>query len=171
MTLEKMSMKELLALYNRIADKHAGPKTFGTRAKLVARIRQAAAAKNLNLIDPNKPQTIAVATGTAAPRGGAPKVSGTPQTKSGGKGVGYLARAILMDPAGYPHALIAKLVNAQIDGAAATDKSIRWYANDMRKKGVDVPPRGRLHPAMMDEVQSEDAMSTATVVQPAPFED
>jgi hypothetical protein len=38
MNLEDMPSKELLALHNRIADKPAGPKTFATRSKLVARI-------------------------------------------------------------------------------------------------------------------------------------
>ena len=42
MKLEEMPTKELLALHNRIADKPAGPKTFATRAKLVARIEQIA---------------------------------------------------------------------------------------------------------------------------------
>jgi len=28
------------------------------------------------------------------------------------------------------------MVNAQVDGTAATDKNFRWYANDMCKKGI-----------------------------------
>lgn len=49
MKLEEVPTKELLALHNRIADKPAGPKTFATRTKLVARIEQIAAGKNINL--------------------------------------------------------------------------------------------------------------------------
>ena len=45
MKLEEMPTKELLDLHNRIADKPAGPKTFATRTKLVARIEQIAADK------------------------------------------------------------------------------------------------------------------------------
>lgn len=48
-----------------------------------------------------------------------------------------------MDPAGYPHAVIAEMVNAQIEGAQASAKSVRWYAHDMRKKGTAVPERQR----------------------------
>ena len=48
-----------------------------------------------------------------------------------------------MDPAGYPHAVIAEMVNAQIEGAQASAKSVRWYAHDMRKKGAAVPERQR----------------------------
>jgi len=45
MKLEQMSMKDLLALHNEIADKPSGPKTFSTRGKLVARIGQIAGAQ------------------------------------------------------------------------------------------------------------------------------
>lgn len=44
-----------------------------------------------------------------------------------------------MDPMGYPHALIASMVNAPIPGATATNKSVRWYASKMRKDGINVP--------------------------------
>jgi hypothetical protein len=51
------------------------------------------------------------------------------------------------------------MVNAQIEGAAATAKSVRWYANDMRKKGIEVLPRQKARPA--------DALSTVQVVESA----
>lgn len=59
MKLEEVPTKELLALHNRIADKPAGPKTFATRTKLVARIEQVAADKNIDLASfgqPKKPK-------------------------------------------------------------------------------------------------------------------
>jgi hypothetical protein len=58
------------------------------------------------------------------------------EPKPRGKGVGQLARMLLMDPSGYPHALIAMMVNQQIEGATATDKSVRWYAAKIREDGV-----------------------------------
>ncbi|NTT26279.1 hypothetical protein [Pseudomonas aeruginosa] len=164
MKLEDMPTKELLALHNRIADKPAGPKTFATRTKLVARIEQAAADKNIDLASfgqPKKPKATAKRTQPKADAVEAPEAT---EKKPQGKGIGALARAILMDPAGYPHGLIAAMVNAQVDGAACTDKSVRWYANDMRKKGIEVPPRQKHHPADMDEEQSAEALSTVTVV-------
>ncbi|WP_242877942.1 hypothetical protein [Stenotrophomonas maltophilia] len=164
MKLEDMPTKELLALHNRIADKPAGPKTFATRAKLVARIEQIAAAREIDLASlgqPKKPKATATRAQQKADVAEAPEAA---EKKSQGKGVGALARAILMDPAGYPHALIAAMVNAQVDSAACTDKSVRWYANDMRKKGIEVPPRRKQHPADMDEQQSAEALSTVTVV-------
>lgn len=164
MKLEDMPTKELLALHNRIADKPAGSKTFATRGKLVVRIEQIAAAKEIDLASlgqPKKPKATATRTQPKADVAEAPEAA---EKKSQGKGIGALARAILMDPAGYPHALIAAMVNAQVDGAAATDKSVRWYANDMRKRGVEVPPRQKHHPADMDEEQSAEALSTVAVV-------
>lgn len=164
MKLEDMPTKELLALHNRIADKPAGPKTFATRGKLVDRIEQIAAAKDIDLDSLGQPKKPKATAKRAQPKADAVEASEATEKKSQGKGIGALARAILMDPAGHPHALIAEMVNAQIAGAAATAKSVRWYANDMRKKGVEVPPRQKHHPADMDEEQSAEALSTVTVV-------
>jgi len=154
MKLEEMLTKELLVLHNRIADKPAGPKTFATRAKLVARIEQVAADKNIDLASFGQPKKPKATTQRAEPRAEvteAPEVTKTidliPETAtekaSRGKGVGALARLLLMDPAGTPHAGIAAEVNRRITGAQATAKSVRWYANQMRKQGIEVPPRQR----------------------------
>ena len=168
MKLEEMPTKELLALHNQIADKPAGPKTFATRTKLVARIEQVAADKNIDLVSFGQPKKPKAAAQRAEPKAEATEAPDATEKKPRGLGVGALARAILMDPAGHPHALIAEMVNAQIEGAAATAKSVRWYANDMRKRGVDVPPRQKHHQADMDEEQSADALRTVRVVEPAP---
>lgn len=168
MKLEEMPTKELLALHNRIADKPAGPKTFATRAKLVARIEQIAADKNVDLASSGQPKKPKATARRAEPKSEAAEMPEATEKKPRGLGVGALARAILMDPAGHPHALVAYMVNAQIEGAAATAKSVRWYANDMRKKGVEVPSRQKHHPADMDEEQSVEALSTVRVIQPAP---
>lgn len=165
MKLDDIPTKELLALHNRIADKPAGPKTFATRGKLVARIEQIAEAKNIDLASFGQPKRPKATKERAQPRAEATEAT---ENKPQGKGIGALARAILMDPAGFPHALVAEMVNAQIEGATATAKSVRWYANDMRKKGVEVPPRQKHHPADMDEEQSAEALSTVRVVEPAP---
>lgn len=171
MKLEDMPTKELLELHNRIADKPAGPKTFATRSKLVARIEQIAEAKSIDLSSSGQPKKPKATAQRAEPKAEAPEAPETTEKKPRGLGVGSLARAILMDPAGHPHALIAEMVNAQIAGAAATAKSVRWYANDMRKRGVEVPPRQKHHPADMDEEQSAEALRTVRVVEPAPSDD
>jgi hypothetical protein len=168
MKLDDIPTKELLDLHNRIADKPAGPKTFATRGKAVARIEQIAEAKNIDLASFGQPKKPKAAEQRAQPRADVADAPEATEKKPHGKGIGALARAILMDPAGFPHALVAEMVNAQIEGAAATPKSVRWYANDMRKKGVEVPPRQKHHPADMDEEQSAEALSTVRVVEPAP---
>lgn len=144
MKLEEMPTKDLLALHNRIADKPAGPKTFATRGKLVARIEQIAEAKNIDLASLGQPKKPKAAEQRTQPKTEFIEATEATEKKPHGKGIGALARAILMDPAGYPHALVAEMVNAQIEGAAATAKSVRWYANDMRKKGVNVPKRDKV---------------------------
>lgn len=164
-----MSTKDLLVLHNRIANKPAGLKTFATRGKLVTRIEAIAADKNIDLASFGRPQQPEAAIPSTQPQTKAiENPDAQPETVQAmrGKGIGALARQILMDPAGHPHRLIAAMVNAQLDGAQATDKSVRWYANDMRKKGIEVPPRQKAHPADMDAEQSAEAMKTVRVVEP-----
>lgn len=174
MKLETTTMKDLLALHNRIAEKTAGPKTFATRGKLVARIGQIAEAKNIDLTSFGQRKPPEAAIKRAQPRieaAEATRVRPDEAKKPAGKGIGTLAREILMEPMGYPHALIAAMVNAQIEGAAATAKSVRWYASDMRKRGLDVPPRAKVHPAYMDEEQSAEWLKSVRVVESAPSDD
>jgi hypothetical protein len=149
MSLEAKSMKELLALHNELAAKPAGPKTFSTKAKLLDRIRALQAAP---VASKKKP--------SAKPRAAAKK-----QQAKTGRGVGELARELLLDPRGYPHALIAAVVATEIEGAACTAASVRWYANEMRKKGVEVPDRARVFPAQMDERQSAEWLRTVKLVK------
>ena len=160
-------MKNQLALHNRVADKPPGAKIFATRGKLVARIEAIAADKNINVASFRRPQQPKAAVpstqlqteATESPDA-QPKTMKTPR----GKGIGALARLFLMDTAGYPHALIAAMVNAQIDDAQATDKSERWYADEMRKKGIEVPSRQKGHPTDMDAEHSAEAMKIAQVI-------
>ncbi|HCE6772233.1 TPA: hypothetical protein NHP28_003307 [Pseudomonas aeruginosa] len=146
MNLQEMSTKDLLALHNQIADKAAGPKTFATRGKLLDRIESVAAAKNIDLASFGQPKAAEVTEPRAQPQADVTEATEAPtetEKKPVGKGIGRLARELLMDPAGYPHAVIAEMVNAQIEGAQASAKSVRWYAHDMRKKGAVVPERQR----------------------------
>ena len=147
MNLQEMSTKDLLALHNQIADKAAGPKTFATRGKLLDRIGSIVEAKNIDLASFGQPQAAEVTEPHAQPQADVTEATEAPtetEKKPSGKGIGRLARELLMDPAGYPHAVIAEMVNAQIEGAQASAKSVRWYAHEMRKKGAAVPERQRV---------------------------
>lgn len=167
MKLQNMTTKELLAMHNTIADEPAGPKTFATKTKLIARIESIAKAKMLDIRSPGRAtqaevpeqptQPQVTLTETAAAQPGA-------EAKASGKGVGRLARQILLDPAGYPHALIAEMVNVQIEGTKASAKSVRWYAHDMRKNGMDVPKRQKVHAAYMNEQESEEWLKSVIAV-------
>jgi len=142
-----MTFKDLLALYNSMSEKQAGPKTFASRARMIERIRKLAADKNVDLASLRQATSAEVAEQRAQPQAEATEATDAPaetEKKPSGKGIGRLARELLMDPAGYPHALVAEMVNAQIEGAQATAKSVRWYAHDMRKKGIEVPERRRV---------------------------
>ena len=147
MNLQEMSTKDLLALHNQIADKAAGHKTFATRGKLLDRIGSIVEAKNIDLASFGQPQAAEVTEPHAQPQADVTEATEAPtetEKKPSGKGIGRLARELLMDPAGYPHGVIAEMVNAQIEGAQASAKSVRWYAHDMRKKGAAVPERQRV---------------------------
>lgn len=147
MNLQEMSTKDLLALHNQIADKAAGPKTFSTRGKLLERIGSIVEAKNIDLASFGQRTEPEVTEPHAQPQADATETTEAPtetEKKPSGKGIGRLARELLMDPAGYPHGVIAEMVNGRIEGAQASAKSVRWYAHDMRKKGAVVPERQRV---------------------------
>lgn len=165
MNLQEMSTKNLLALHNRVADKPAGPKTFATRGKLIARIKSIAAAGNIDLASFGQPETVEAVEQRAEPQADAAEATDANKKKRG-IGVGELARRLLMAPAGYPHSLIAEMVNAEIPGAAATAKSVRWYACKMRKDGAQVPERQKAFPTEMDAEQSAEWLAGVRVVEP-----
>lgn len=152
MKLEDISMKDLLIMRNKISDKPAGPKTFSTRDKLVGRIKAIIVNKNIDLAGlwPRSAAEMTTPGGSAKAETAEASDALLPGKMRRDKGVGALARQLLLDPEGHPHKLIAAMVNAQLDGARATDNSIRWYANDMRKKGIDVPARKKTRSAHID---------------------
>lgn len=147
MNLQEMTMRDLLDLHNRVADKAAGPKSFSTKAKLVARIESVAAAKNIDLASFGQATAAEVTEPRAQPQADVTETADAPtetEKKPSGLGIGRLARELLLDPAGTSHAEIAARVNAAIPGAKASAKSVSWYAHDMRKKGTAVPERQRV---------------------------
>lgn len=144
MKLQEMSTKDLLGLHNTLADTPAGPKSFATKTKLIARIESIVADKNLNLASFEQPKTAPAVEPHTQPQAEANETADAPpgvKKAPAGKGIGRLACELLLDPAGYPHADIAEMVNTNIEGARATAKSIRWYACRMRKDGAEVPKR------------------------------
>jgi len=144
--LEDMNSKELLALHNSLAPKPAGPKTFATKAKLLDRIRSLQATQEASKKAP----------------GAKPKA---PKKKPTGPTVGELARALLMDKRGLPCALIADLVNREVKGASCSPGSVRWYAAEMRKKGIDVPDRAEKFAAELNEEEAAEWLASVKLIK------
>lgn len=60
-----------------------------------------------------------------------------------GKGVGRLAERLIVENPDWTYTAIAAEVNRRIKGAKASEKSVRWYASRMRRRGDDAPLRRR----------------------------
>lgn len=60
-----------------------------------------------------------------------------------GKGIGKLAERLIVEHPDWTYAAVAAEVNRLVDGAKASEKSVRWYASRMRRRGEDVPLRRR----------------------------
>lgn len=75
----------------------------------------------------------------------APKPSKPPRAaaSSRGRGIGKLAEQLIVEHPDWTYRRIAEEVNAQIEGARASEKSVRWYASRMRRGGKDAPDRRR----------------------------
>lgn len=162
MSLQEMSMKGLLELHNTLAEKKANPKSFSTKAKLIARIESLQAARGAATAETEASPDAAPTKAPKATRKKKEKKEAAPR----GIGVGALARELIMRPEGYPYQLIAEMVNRQLKGASATPQSVRWYAAKMRKDGADVPERAKAFPAEMDAEQSKEWLDSVKVVKP-----
>jgi hypothetical protein len=84
----------------------------------------------------------------STPFGSARFGPGTPRplqttVSSRGRGIGKLAEHLIAEHPDWPYRRLAEEVNARIEGATASEKSVRWYASRMRKRGQIVPTRRR----------------------------
>lgn len=79
---------------------------------------------------PPRPST---AFGSARSRPKPPKL---PQAAvpSRGKGIGRLAERLIVEHPDWTYRRMAEEVNARIEGARASEKSVRWYASRMRRR-------------------------------------
>ncbi|WP_222910017.1 hypothetical protein [Pseudomonas sp. DNDY-54] len=168
MDLRQKTSAELLEIYNNLAEKKAGPKTFASRAKLIERITKLAEPQGVDLTTFRQSEVVEVPDEHIEPQADRTETpeDQTETKKKRGRGVGELARLILMDPMGYPYKLIAAMVNAEISGATASSKSIAWYASKMRKAGIEVPERKKTFSADMDEKESAEWLQGVKVVSP-----
>ena len=66
-----------------------------------------------------------------------PRAPNPPRTTvaSRGRGIGRLAELLIVEHPDWTYRRVAEEVNARIEGAHASEKSVRWYASRMRKTG------------------------------------
>jgi hypothetical protein len=117
MKLQEMSTKSLLELHNSIAEAPAGPKSFTTKAKFIARIESIAVAGNVDLASFRQAKTPVAAEQDMQPQADATETTDAARKAEKtptGKGIGCLARELLLDPAGYPHAVVAEMVTDEL---------------------------------------------------------
>lgn len=88
---------------------------------------------------PSRPSTPF---GSARSGPGVPK---SPQAaaSSRGRGIGKFAEQLIVEHPDWTYRRIAQEVNGRIEGATASEKSVRWYASKMRQRGDGVPHRRR----------------------------
>ena len=62
---------------------------------------------------------------------------------SRGRGIGRLAEQLIVEHPDWAYRRIAEEVNGRIKGATASEKSVRWYASTMRRRGEKTSPTSR----------------------------
>lgn len=68
----------------------------------------------------------------------------SPATASSrGRGIGKLAEQLIVELPDWTYRRIGEEVNRQIEDATASEKSVRWYASRIRKRGETIPHRKR----------------------------
>lgn len=74
-----------------------------------------------------------------------PSASKPPQAaaSSRGNGIGRLAERLIVEHPDWTYRRIAEEVNARIEGAHSSEKSVRWDASRMRRRGDSAPGRRR----------------------------
>lgn len=62
---------------------------------------------------------------------------------SRGRGIGKLAERMIVEHPDWTYRRIAEEVNRLLEGAKASEKSVRWYASKMRRRGIEGTARVR----------------------------
>ncbi len=86
---------------------------------------------------PPRPSTT-FGSATSAPTPSKPPRAAAP---SRGRGIGRLAEQLIVEHPDWTYRCIAEEVNRRIEGATTSEKSVRWYASKMRKRGDMAPSR------------------------------
>jgi len=82
---------------------------------------------------PPRPST-AFGSATSAPK---PPKQPRAAASSRGRGIGKLAERLIVEHPDWTYRHIAEEVNARVEDAHASEKSVRWYSHRMRRAGVE----------------------------------
>ena len=168
--LMEMSTAELVELHNSLGpERPATAKTFAAKAKLIERIKGLLAARSERTdtaaaVVAEATEPTAAATEDAAPTADAESsataaevTAPTEPKKPRGMGVGKMARELILAHPDKSYREISEMVRAAIPGSNTTEHSVRWYANDMRKKGVAGTSRAKAKKEKPSEAAVEAA--------------
>lgn len=136
---KKPSAKELPLVKRRVSALLEKTEANGcTPGETDAAIRKARELVRQYKLDPGAFRWPPAPSTTADAPTSAPKSSKKPRTSASGRGrgIGRLAERLIVEHPNWTYRRIAEGVNARIEGARTTEKSVRWYASQMRKKGV-----------------------------------
>lgn len=86
---------------------------------------------------PPRPSTIFGSATSSPSASKPPRAAGSGR----GKGIGRTAEALIVAHPDWTYSAIATEVNRLVEGAHASEKSVRWYASRMRRRGEVVPLR------------------------------
>lgn len=112
--------------------------TAGEAAAALAKAEELMAKYGIERRASRRPPRASEPSGSAASGPKPPK----PQRTAGpgrGKGIGAKAEALILEHPDWTYATVATEVNRLIEGARASEKSVRWYACRMRRRGDAVP--------------------------------
>ena len=141
---KKPSARELPLVKRRIAALQDKTEANGcTPGEAAAAFEKAEELVAKYKLDPNAfrwPSRPSTPFGSARSEPGASKQP-TTTASSRGRGIGKLAERLIVEHPDWTYRRIAEEVNRQIEGATASEKSVRWYASQMRKRGDAISGR------------------------------
>jgi len=141
---KKPSARELPLVKRRIAallDKtEANGSTPGEAAAAFEKAEELVAKYKLDPDTFRWPSRPSTPFGSARSGSGASKQPPT-TASSRGRGIGKLAELLIVEHPDWTYRRIAEEVNRQVEGATASEKSVRWYASQMRKRGDAISGR------------------------------
>lgn len=154
--MSKTIARELPLVKRRIeallAKTEANGCTPGEAAAATVKVEELIAKYKLDPAAFRRSPTASAPSGTPTSRSRSPKASSA-AASSRGRGIGKLAEQLIVEHPEWTYGRIAEEVNLRIEGASASEKSVRWYSNQMRKRGVQHTQRAKSRPSKRSSLE------------------